>query len=57
MNRKKQKTIKVSAPSYAAGGILDIAMAAGQQLGNLAGRVQDIANPVADPTKGDYKFN
>lgn len=32
-------------------------MAALGQLGNLAGRVQDIANPVADPTKGDYKFN
>ena len=43
--------------SYAGGGYLDIAMAAGQQLGNLAGRVQDIANPTADPTQGDYKFN
>lgn len=32
-------------------------MAALGQLGNLAGRVQDIANPVADPTKGEYKFN
>ena len=43
--------------SYFSGGTMEIASAALGQIANMAGRVQDIANPVADPTKGDYKFN
>ena len=42
---------------YFSGGTMEIASAALGQIANMAGRVQDIANPVADPTKGDYKFN
>jgi hypothetical protein len=57
MNRKKQKTIKVSAPSYFAGGPLDIAMAAGQQMARYGQQLEQIINPEVDPTKGDYKFN
>jgi len=56
-NNKQLKKIKMPAPSYFAGGFLDIAMAGAKQLGKYAGAIQEIANPTVDPNQGDYKFN